>query len=179
MSEPFMPGQEPEAFQLFQKPQRRSSKSLSVIFLLLGGLIVLGGGGLLAWQLLPHQGASNGNANPTVAKGKATALDPCRSRLPVDKLRQGVADGLHLSVDQVKDEVHVGKKIQDIAAERGVSQKQLYALEIRSYQDGLAYYQRIGCLQPGDADYNRDMSYQSETPVQLNADFTNFFDILT
>ncbi len=99
MSEPFMPGQEPEASQLFQKPQRRSSKSLSVIFIILGCLIVLGGGGLLGWQLLPHPGTSNRSADPTVAKGKATVLDPCRSRLPVDKLRQEVADGLHLSVD--------------------------------------------------------------------------------
>lgn len=166
---------------LFQKPRRRSRNSIVFLFAVLSCLMVFGGGGLLAWQLLSHQGTGGTGGNgavPATTKAVDTAPNPCKSRLPADNIRQEVAAGLHLSVDQVKDQVHAGKKIQDIATSQGVSQGQLHTLELQAYQDGLAYYQRIGCLHPGDPDYTRDMSYRTETATQLHDDVTHLYDIL-
>lgn len=171
---------------LRSKPQWRSRRRLPMLLLLLGCVIVIGGGSVLVWQLVPHQSvAVSGNNQPTsptaqtaTAVGKDNqSLKDCSHGFPPsynETLKQQFAQGVHLSVAQVTSAIHSGKPIQDLAAEQGVSPDQLFSLELHAYQvadDSMVTY---GCMNQYSA--NLDVQrYRDGGAAQLNYDFTFLF----
>src|SRR5579863_2294245 len=117
---------------VLSKPERRSGRltksTFSLVLLLAGILVLLGGGGLLLWQLTSHQG--NGNGTPPVVQAKSTGANSCGPRLPWNVIQQEFASELHLTVSQVKEKIHAGKTIQDVASEQGFTQTQLHTFEL-------------------------------------------------
>ena len=59
---------------------------------------------------------------------------------------------LHLTEAQVKMEVHAGKSMQRIAAGQGISEEQLYQMELQLMHAGNVRWQKQGCL--NQSEYN-------------------------
>src|SRR5215467_7759245 len=105
---------------LQQKPQRRSGWQRSTFLLvLLGGFIILSGGGVLAWQLFAQAPASGTSGAPKGGASSGLPAGCTGARIPVDTVQQETANGLHLTVDQVKTQVRAGKTVAQIAAAQG------------------------------------------------------------
>jgi hypothetical protein len=171
---------------LRNKPQRQSRWRLPMLFLLLGCVIVIGGGGVLAWQVVLHQSvAASGNTQPisplaqtATAVGKnGQSLKDCSHGFPPsynETLKQQFAQEVRLSVAQVTAEIRSGKPIKDLATEQGISSDQLFLLELHAYQvadDSMVTY---GCMNQYSA--NLDVQrYRDAGAAQLNYDFTFLF----
>src|SRR5438445_8908978 len=84
------PSARAEHSRLAERPERRSNRRvIALLFLLCGCLIVLGGGGVLAWQLTSHTStpAVSSNSTPTSgsSSGKQAEAAGCTgAREPVD-----------------------------------------------------------------------------------------------
>lgn len=171
---------------LHSKPQWQSRRRLPMLLLLLGCVIVISGGSVLLWQLVPHQLVSTlGNNQPpsppvqaatAVGKGNQSLKD-CSHGFPPSynaTLKQQFAQGVHLSVAQVNATIHAGKSIQGLAAEQGVSPGQLFSLELHAYQVADDLMVTYGCMNQYSA--NLDVQrYQEGGAAQLNYDFTFLF----
>jgi hypothetical protein len=148
---------------------------------LLGGVILLGGGSVLIWQGTTHTSSTPSNGT-TAASGpmkvEPTQAAGCGPRLPWDFLVQQAANGLHLTVAQIKTQVLARKTIQDIAAVQGISQDQLHTIEVQALRAAYDKYVSMGCYtrQEADAGFRQD---SEETPTQLNTDFTRYFSNAT
>lgn len=168
------------AFQ--ERPRRHSSRNRSsFLLILLGCVIIAGGGGMLIWQLVTHAtpAASNGTTSSTGAiKPAPTQPSGCGPRLPWDFMNQEVASRLHLSVAQIKTQVLAGKTIQDVATAQRISMDQLHSIEVQILRDAYNKFVSMGCYtqQEADAGFQQD---SSETPAELNADFTRYFSHAT
>jgi anti-sigma regulatory factor (Ser/Thr protein kinase) len=97
-----------ERSRLAERPERRGGRRVSaLLFVLCGCLVILGGGGVLAWQLTSHANA------PAVSTGTRAIGSPSAkqstgctgAREPVDVIQQQTAQGLHLTVPQVQARV--------------------------------------------------------------------------
>jgi hypothetical protein len=162
---------------LRSKPQRGSRWGLPM--LLLGLIIVIGGGSVLAWQVVSHQPMSGNRPNRSSAASDQKGPPPgdCSHGTQPhynNILMQQVAQGLHLTVTQVAAEIRSGKKIADVAAEQRVSPDQLFSLEIQAYQSANNWLISLGCMNTYAA--NRDVqSYRDTGASQVNATFTYMF----
>lgn len=157
-----------------QKPQRRSGWRRSTLLLvLLGGVIILSGGGVLAWQLAAQAPASGTNGAPKGGAGAALPPGCTGARIPVDTVQQEMANGLHLTVDQVKTQVQAGKTIAQIAASQGLTPAQLRALEIHALQVANARWLHMGCITQQDVDSNMQRDVGSAD--YMDAEFTDDF----
>src|SRR5437588_11892488 len=88
------------------KHKEQSGSGWRLAFLLLlGGVIILGGGLLVAWQVSAHQvpQVASSSAGTTTAKGSGfpTVPVPLPSTYK-EVVKQQVAQGLHLTVPQVQ-----------------------------------------------------------------------------
>src|SRR5437588_8304327 len=141
--------------RLQNKPNRRSGwragRKLSSLLLLVGGVIIVGGGILLAGLLFSHSPASGsrGSAPATQVKQPSSACNG--SRLPWDTVASETASGLHLTVAQVKAQVHAGKTIVQVAASQRISPEQLHTIEMHALQVANASWVRLGCITQQDA----------------------------
>ena len=167
---------------LQEKPQRHRGWSRSAsLMVMLGGVILLSGGGVLIWQVTTHP--TSAPAQSTTVSGGPIKVEPtqaagCGPRLPWDFLVQQAANGLHLTVAQIKTQVHAGKTIQEIAAAQGISQDQLHTIEVQALQAAYTKFVSMGCYTQSEADagFRQD---SGETPTQLNSDFTRYFSNAT
>ena len=171
---------------LRSKPQRRSRRRPSFSLLLLVGILVLGGGTLLAWQLVSHQ--------PTLQKStfqKANVTFPTQQPSPLpqpsvvtidcahypssydDALRQELAQGLHLAVAQVTTQVRAGKSIQDVATAQHISPQQLSGIERYAYKVSDVQLVKGGCMSQATA-----TKHPHESASALNHDFTLLFSLI-
>lgn len=171
-----------ESRALQEKPQRSRGWSRSALLVvILGCVILLGGGSVLIWQVTAH--TTSAPAQSTIAssgpiKAEPTQAAGCGPRLPWDFLVQQAANGLHLTVAQIKTQVLAGKTIQDIAAAQGISQNQLHTIEVQALRAAYNKFVSMGCYtrQEADAGFRQD---SRETPTQLNTDFTRYFSNAT
>jgi hypothetical protein len=168
---------------LRNKPQRRSRWHPLSLLLLLGGVIVLGGGALLVWQLGSHQPALQKStfqkANVTFTTQQPTPL-PQPSVVTIDcahypsgyhdALRQELAQGLHLTVAQVTAQIRAGTSIQDVAAAQHVSPDQLSGMERFAYKVSDVQLVHGGCMSQDIAE-----KHLHESASNLNHDFTLLF----
>jgi hypothetical protein len=162
---------EPEAPQPLQhKPRRPSGWRLSSLLLVLGIGILVGGGGLLAWQGLAHQGSQTPGASTNASgtdKSQLVSQAPPgpQGDRPIywQTIQQQVAQGLHLSVAQIQAQLQVplpapaGSKgrergIADIALAQGIPQAQLHTLELQAIQDAYAQLVSQGIVTQQQAD---------------------------
>lgn len=174
-------------FQEDYTPRRPKPPLFSVLFLL--GGIIIGVALVLAWQaLFVHPAGStistassasvraaatqSGNNNPS--NNGPQSKDNDRPPYFWDILKTHVAQGLHLSVDQVKTRLQSGQHIPVVAAAQGVSLDQLHTIEINAIQAADNEMVHRGfTTQPNIA---ADMlRWQQEEPMQLNGDVTNAF----
>ncbi|HEX6483581.1 MAG TPA: hypothetical protein VF043_32445 [Ktedonobacteraceae bacterium] len=167
---------------LQEKPQRHRGWSRSALLMvMLGCVILLGGGGILIWQVTAHTTpvpAQSTTASSGPIKAEPTQAAGCGPRLPWDFLVQQAASGLHLTVAQIKTQVLAGKTIQGIAAAQGISQNQLHTIEVQALRAAYDKFVSMGCYtqQEADAGFRQD---SGETPTQLNSDFTRYFSNAT
>ncbi|HLW00019.1 MAG TPA: hypothetical protein VKT82_15220 [Ktedonobacterales bacterium] len=181
MSQEPVPAREPSerSPDLRSKPQRRAKWRLPLLLLILGWVIILGGGSVLAGLVVansPTAGSSRGGSSAT-AEPKGPPAADCSHGFPPsydDTLRQQFAQGVHLTVDQVTAELRSGKPIKDLAAEQGVAPDQLFSLELHAYQVADDQMVTIGCMNQYAA--NQDVErYRESGAAQLNYDFTFLF----
>ena len=171
---------------LHSKPQRRSRWRPLSLLLLLGGVMVLGGGALLMWQLGSHQPTLQKStfqkANVTFTTQQPTPL-PQPSVVTIDcrhypsgyhdALRQELAQGLHLTVAQVTAQIRAGKSIQDVATAQHISPDQLSGMERYAYKVSDGQMVKGGCMSQATA-----TKHPHESASALNHDFTLLFSLI-
>jgi uncharacterized protein (DUF433 family) len=157
-----------------QRPQRcRGWHRSTLLILVLGGIIILGGGGVLAWQLLSHSTPAGTSGAPKGSAGGGLPPGCTGARIPVDTVQQETANGLHLTVDQVTTQVQAGKTVAQIATARGITPEQLRALEIHALQVANARWLQMGCITQQDVDSN--MQRDVGSPAYMDEEFTDYF----
>ena len=164
-----------EASPLGNRPARRSRKRLLPLLLLLLGIVILAGGGIGMLNLL-HTHQSIANTTPASASkvGRQSLPQGCTSaRIPFNVVARDAASGLHLTVDQVKAQVHAGKTFAQVATARGISSQQLRALEIHALQQANNYWLGLGCITQQDVTSN--MQRDVGDAAYMDAEFTDLF----
>ena len=124
-----------ERSHLTERPTRRESKRVSVLVLVICGcLIILGGVGVLVWQLTFHTNAPAFRPRrPPLAVRQRKQPTACTgAREPVDVIQQQTAQGLHLTVAQLQAQALTGKTIAQIATAQGLTAAQLRDVEIQA-----------------------------------------------
>ena len=165
-----------ERSRLAERPARREGERVSVLLLMICGcLIILGGAGILAWQLTSHTNAS-GVPPGTPTNGSPSAKQPAgctAAREPVDLIKQQTARGLHLTVAQVQARVLAGKTIAQIATEQGLTPTQLRNLEVQALHDANNRWLSLGCSTQQDVQSNLQRDIGS--PTYMDVEFTDWF----
>src|SRR5260370_8487737 len=95
-----LPAESAKRSRLAERPERRGGRRVSaLLFVLCGCLIILGGGGVLVWQLSSHANApAVSTSTPASSNSLAKQAADCTgAREPVDVIMQQTAHGLHLS----------------------------------------------------------------------------------
>jgi hypothetical protein len=171
-----LPVERVEHSRLAERPVRRGGRRVTTLLLVFCGcLIILGGAGLLAWQLASHPNAPI-VYNSTPASGNPPAKQPtgCTgAREPVDTIQQQMAQGLHLTVAQVQVRVLAGKTITQIATEQGLTPDQLYNVEIQALHFANDHWLSMGCITQQDVQDN--MRRDTGSPAYMDEEFTNWF----
>lgn len=161
---------------------RRARPRLFSLLPILGGILI-GVVLVLTLQMFVHPaGPTNNNASsasvnaPTVQSGNGgpQSKDNDRPQYFWDILKSQVAQGLHLSVDQVKTKLQSGQHIQDVANAQGISQDQLHSIEINAIQSADDEMVRRGFTTQANVGYDMQRWTQEE-PMQLNGDVGNAF----
>lgn len=176
----------------FQEPTSRHSRRMPTNLLAALSLIIgmaLGVGLVLGWQWVAHTGTpatpqsmdntpaapqSTTNASSDEKGSGPTSKDNDRPQYFWDTLKAHTAQGIHLSVAQVKAKLRTGQHIQDIAAAQGVSLEQLHTIEINAFQAADNEMVRHGFTTQANIGYDMQRWRQEET-MQLNADVMNAF----
>src|SRR5690242_20258880 len=150
---------------LVSKPQRasgwRATGRLPMLFLIVGGLIIIGSGIVLASLFLVHPTTQGGQSAPS-SKGKTAPTLPkgCTpARLPWDSIIDQTASGLHLTVAQISAQVQAGKTIDQVAAAQKITADQLHTMEINIMQQANDTWLQKGCItqQEHDSNTTRDI----------------------
>lgn len=152
---------------LGSKPQRRSRRSMVLLFLLPGGVIIIAVLAFIAWQAFLQHSAST-STNPAGTSASASKKDNNSSAVPPGwndpvlywgTVRTQVAQGLHLSVAQVTTKLQAatppntpaplssskgsdapapGAAMTTVAAQQGITTDQLRTIELNALQKGCA-----------------------------------------
>ncbi|GHO47424.1 hypothetical protein [Ktedonospora formicarum] len=151
---------------LQQKPQRRADLRLKFFLLLLGVIVILSSGLVVAWRVYTTNSASPSrtqNNGSTNKKGSSNSSGeaPWENYPAVywQTLRAQFAQGLHMTEQQVRDNFHstvlatqtpaghggaeisspqATKWLNDLAQAQGISQEQLHAIEVAAVQQAHA-----------------------------------------
>ena len=167
--------QDGEVSPLGNRPVRRSRKRLLPLLLLLLGVVILAGGGIGLVSLLhSHQLTASATPASTSKNGQQSLPQGCTpARIPLNVVAQDAANGLHLTVDQVRVQVRTGKTFAQIATTRGIAAQQLRALEIHALQQANNYWLGLGCVTRQDVTNN--MQRDVGNAVYMDAEFTDVF----
>ncbi|HZO76303.1 MAG TPA: hypothetical protein VFB60_29160 [Ktedonobacteraceae bacterium] len=169
---------------LQSRPQRdgrwQRPRTLSIVLLLVGVAIIVGTSIVLAVVLTPHGPAasSSTNANPPAITNKQTSgqCSQGQSLPPLywSTLLQQTAQGLHLSVAQVKAQIKGGKSIQDVASVQGISAQLLLSIETSALQTANNQMVTLKCQTQAQANANVQ-SYANRGAQDMNERFTYWF----
>lgn len=119
-------------------------------------------------QVLQQPGGSGSQSTPPTGKG---------SGYPpgfLNTVKQQIAQGLHLTVDQVTAEVSAGKQIADVAAVQGISRDQLHIIELNAYQAAFNDAVQKGTYTQDQANTYME-NYRQRDPGKLNDTVTALF----
>ena len=167
---------------LQSKPQRqvgwRKRGTFSIVLLLVGAVIIVGTGIVLAVVLTPHGSSTTNNATTTnnvtpLTGSNKQAKSNCKL-LSLNTLLQQTAQGLHLSVAQVKAQIKGGKSIQDVARAQGISAQQLQSIETNALQAANNQMVTLKCTSQAQANANVQY-YVSKGAQYMNDRFTYWF----
>lgn len=170
------------------KMQPRRWDTITVL-IVLGGCIVVALIVFFGVQLLTQQSANNSantssgtglsnnnnappNATGTLPSNKGTSSGYSAEFLAT--LKSHIAQGLHLSVDQVTNQLEGGKQISDVASEQGVSSSQLNTIEINAYQAAFDQAVQEGTYTQAQAD-SYMQNYRRQDPNRMNVNITQLF----
>ena len=165
--------QKETSLQLQSKPQRQAGTRHLPIILLLGGIVLLGGGLVLAWHLLAAPPAPASTNSTVSVQAKQQPAGCTSARIPIDTVLQAAADGLHLSVTQVKTQIVAGKTIAQVAAAQGITPQQLHTIELNALQTANNRWLSMGCITRQDMADN--MRRDAGTSDYMNSEFTDWF----
>jgi hypothetical protein len=171
-----LPVEHTEHLRLAERPERRNGRRVgALLFVLCGCLIVLGGGGMLTWQLTSHTNAPAVSTSiPTNGGSAAKQPTGCTSaREPVDVIQQQTAQGLHLTVAQVQARVLAGKTIAQIATEQGLTPTQLHNVEVQALHYANNRWLSLGCITQQDVQDN--LQRDTGSAAYMNVEFTDWF----
>ncbi len=119
--------------------------------------------------VIQHRGGQS-QGTPPAGKGQGSGY-PAGF---LNTVKQHIALGLHLTVDQITSEVGSGKQIADVAAAQGISGSQLHTIEMNAYQ--AAFNQAVQ-----NGTYTQDQAnsylagYRQRDPGRLNDTVTLLF----
>jgi hypothetical protein len=171
-----LPTESAKRSRLAERPARRGGRRVStLLFVLCGCLIILGGGGVLVWQLCSHANVpAVSTSTPAGIKSPAKQAAGCTgAREPVDVIMQQTAQGLHLSVAQVQARVLAGKTVAQIATEQGLTATQLHDMEVRALRYANNRWLSMGCITRQDVQDN--MQRDTGSPAYMDEEFTDWF----
>ncbi|GHO57841.1 hypothetical protein [Ktedonobacter robiniae] len=172
---------------LQHKPLRQQKLRLAPFLLLLGGMVILSALLLLGWQVYTTNNASSSTNSNT---GQRSAQDDSPTQNPWDEypdvywqtLRAQVAQRLHMSEQQIQDNLHAtllanvtadGKKngissanaakwMNDLASAHGISQTQLHTIKITAIREAHKVLVNRHILTQQQADENMRMMNQDD-----------------
>ena len=162
--------------RLADRPERRNRKHMgALLFILCGCLIILGGAGVLAWQLTLHTDANvPTSTTPTSSSQAAKQPAGCTgAREPINVIQQLIAQGFHLTVAQVQAHVLAGKTITQIAAEQRLTAIQLHSIEIQTLRAANRRWQSLGCITQQDVQDN--LQRDTGAADYMDEEFTTWF----
>ncbi len=171
-----LPTESMKRSRLAERPERRGGRRVSgLLFALCGCLIILGGGGVLAWQLSSHSNApAVSTSTPASSNSSVKQAAGCTgAREPVDVIKQQTAQGLHLSVAQVQARVLEGKRVAQIATEQGLTAIQLHDMEVQALRYANNRWLSMGCITRQDVQDN--MQRDTGSPAYMDEEFTGWF----
>jgi cytoskeletal protein RodZ len=171
-----LPTESAKRSRLAERPERRGGRRVSALLLVLCGcLIILGGGGVLAWQLSSHANApAVSTSTPASSNSPVKQAAGCTgAREPVDIIMQQTAQGLHLSVAQVQARVLAGKTVAQIATEQGLTPTQLHDVEVQALHYANNRWKNMGCISQQDVQDN--LQRDTGTAAYMDAEFTAWF----
>ncbi|GCE20113.1 hypothetical protein [Dictyobacter kobayashii] len=165
-------GQQP----LDKRLERKKRGHIAALFFLFcGSLVILGGGGVLIWQLTSHNDTS-AIYNIPAGKSSAAAKQPAGctgARQPLDVIQQQTARGMHLTVAQIQARVLAGKTIAQIATQQGLTKTQLRNVEVQALQYANNHWLSMGCITQQDVQAN--MQRDTGSTVYMDEEFTSWF----
>ncbi|BCL78568.1 hypothetical protein ccbrp13_10330 [Ktedonobacteria bacterium brp13] len=165
-----------EHSRLAERPERKSRRRVAaLLFLFCGCLVILGGGGVLIWQLTSHT-STPAVYSSTPGSSGSSAKQPvgCTSaREPVDVIQQQTAQGLHLTVAQIQARVLASKTIAQLATEQGLTETQLHNVEVQALQYANNHWRSMGCITQQEVQDN--MQRDTGSATYMDEEFTNWF----
>jgi hypothetical protein len=171
-----LPTESAKRSRLPERPERGGGRRVSaLLFVFCGCLIILGGGGVLAWQLSSHASApAVSTSMPASSRSLEKQAAGCTvAREPVEVIKQQTAQGLHLSVAQVQARVLAGKTVAQIATEQGLTATQLHDVEVQALRYANNRWLSMGCITQQDVQDN--MQRDTGSPAYMDEEFTDWF----
>ena len=151
-----------------------------MLLLVLGALVIAGGAALVIWQMDAQHAANGaiGRSTPTLSTSVTTQKsgqgDPPAYYQAVE---ERVAQGLHLSVGQIKAKLQAGGRgasLKALAAQQGVSERQLWAILLDAEQKGHDVLVRLGYLTQDESKQGMH-TIQSWDLTTLDQHIRNYF----
>lgn len=164
---------------LQEKPQRRQGSRLALLLCLLGGIVILGAGLVVAWHQIHAANNAPVSATPQPGKNQTAnnnAVSPWANYPAVywQTLRTQMAQGFHMSEQQMKSTLQtsvpptadaasqpksnsapdVGKPLSDLAIAQNITQEQLHTMEVNAVQQAHTVLVSQGILTQQQADEN-------------------------
>ncbi len=99
------------------------------------------------------------------------------ARIPLNVVVQHAAYEMHLTVDQVKSQVHAGKTFAQIAIARHITVQQLHVFVIYAQQQAYDYWPGLGCITWQDETSNMQRDQGEAAPK--GSEFTGVFKLFS
>jgi hypothetical protein len=146
---PFPPPEQIEPAASHPEEPRKRSWHVSAMIASAGVLVVAVVAFSILWFLHPST-APGTNPTHVVPAGQGCTKIPLEVRTVV---KQQLALGLHLSIEQVTAKLQAGESLETLATAQGLTAEQLQTLEINAYQTAVGQQAREGHATQQDAEH--------------------------
>jgi hypothetical protein len=144
-----------------QEELQHTKRRLPLIFLSAILILAVGGGGVLAWQLLssPSFMANGSPAGPPATQASQTTVPGSQQGKGTPptiaaEVRQQVAQQFQLSVSQLQAQLQSGTPIETLAMQAGMSQERWRTFVIDAYQSAYDHAVSVGAVTQQRADHD-------------------------
>lgn len=143
-----------------EEPQHLKRRLPLILLSAILVLAIVGGGGVLAWQLLATS-SFTANGSPSGSAAQATQATASGSQqgkgtppAVAAEVRQQVAQQLQLSVSQLQAQLQAGTPIETLATRVGMSQEQWHTFVLDTYQTAYDHAVSAGAVTQQQADHD-------------------------